>query len=78
LNFIESYESPDGKKHCCLDVLPDSSVVILPNQQDESINRVSDVSIQLSQDQSSIDTDTVLLNILIYQILCLQPNPVFT
>ena len=70
LNFIESYESPDGKK-CCHFVSvgrrfasPDSSVVIPPSQQDDAIGRVSDSSLPvstsdiLSEDQSSINHPT--------------------
>ena len=59
LNFIELYESPDGKKHCRFVasglhfVLPDFSVVIR-SQQDDSVDRndsntgLTDVSSQHS------------------------------
>ena len=63
LNFIESYESPDGKKRCrfvisgCHFVSPDSSVV---TQQDDAVTdslQLSNNSDISSQDQSSIHID---------------------
>ena len=67
MNFIESYESPDGKKRCRFVsarrrfVSLDSSVAILPSQQDDTIGRVGDASLHLST-----------INIL---IMCLQIYP---